>query len=134
MIVLNEQLLGRNLEHSIAAWYHGEVTFITDLRPGTIIKDEAIPAILNRQRDALFLTINETDFWRRIGISRRFSVVCAALPDSHTAQIDPLLRRLLRHPQFNTVARRNGYVFRLTDEIAQFYSANTPPIHTIMGW
>ncbi|MBI5650489.1 MAG: hypothetical protein HZC40_08605 [Chloroflexi bacterium] len=39
MIVLDEQLLGRNIEVEIARWYRGTVCFITDLRPNTIIKD-----------------------------------------------------------------------------------------------
>ena len=48
MIVLDEQLLGRGLERDIAQWYRGTVQFITDLRPHTIIKDEAIPVLLCR--------------------------------------------------------------------------------------
>ena len=43
MIVLDEQLLGANLEQAIGKWYQGNVCFITDLRPNSIIKDEAIP-------------------------------------------------------------------------------------------
>jgi len=48
MIVLDEQLLGRGLERDIAQWYRGTVQFVIDLRPQTIIKDEAIPALLRR--------------------------------------------------------------------------------------
>lgn len=40
MLVLDEQLLGRNLEVELARWYRGSVLFITDLRPATVIKDE----------------------------------------------------------------------------------------------
>ena len=39
MIVLDEQLLGRNIELEIAKWYRGAVKFIIDLRPDTVIKD-----------------------------------------------------------------------------------------------
>ncbi len=46
MIVLDEQLLGRDLEIAIARWYRGPVLFITDLRPGSVIKDDAIPVLL----------------------------------------------------------------------------------------
>ena len=134
MIVLDEQLLGRGVEQSIAAWYRGPVAFITDLRPGTIIKDEAIPAILNRETDALLVTINDTDFWRKIAISSRFSVVCVPMADSQVGQIDALLRRLLRHPQFRTKARRRGHVLRLTRETAQYYSVNSLLIRTITDW
>jgi hypothetical protein len=38
MIVLDEQLLGRNLEREIARWYHGTVRSLIDLRPNTIIE------------------------------------------------------------------------------------------------
>ncbi len=45
MIVLDEQLLGRGIEHNIARWYRGKVQFITELRPKTVIKDDAIPTL-----------------------------------------------------------------------------------------
>jgi len=38
MIVLDEQLLGRNLEREIAKWYRGKVLFVTDLRMGKVIR------------------------------------------------------------------------------------------------
>jgi hypothetical protein len=62
MPVLDEQLLGRNIEATLARWYRGSGRFITDLRPGTVIKDEAIPGLLRQQHQATFLTINEPDF------------------------------------------------------------------------
>ncbi len=40
MLVLDEQLLGRNLEAALRRWYRGPVRFITDLRQGTVIKDD----------------------------------------------------------------------------------------------
>jgi hypothetical protein len=46
MIVLDEQLLGRSVEREIKRWYRGSVVFVTELRPGTVIKDEAIPGLL----------------------------------------------------------------------------------------
>ena len=66
MIVLDEQLLGRGLERDIAQWYRGTVRFITDLRPHTIIKDEAISALLRQQSQPTFVTINDRDFWRKV--------------------------------------------------------------------
>lgn len=49
MIVLDEQLLGRNIEEQIARWYQGAICFITDLRPNTVIKDDAIPKLLQQE-------------------------------------------------------------------------------------
>jgi hypothetical protein len=68
MIVLDEQLLGRNLELEIAKWYQGTVQFIMDLRPNTVIKDDAIPALLRLQNQPTFVTINERDFWKKVAI------------------------------------------------------------------
>ena len=62
MIVLDEQLLGRDLETTIAAWYAGAVVHITDLRPHTVIKDDAIPLLLQQQSQPTFVTINVPDF------------------------------------------------------------------------
>lgn len=45
MIALDEQLLGGEIEREIVKWYRGAVQFITDLRPNTVIKDDAIPCI-----------------------------------------------------------------------------------------
>lgn len=70
MIVLDEQLLGRSLERAITAWYGGSVQFITELRPNTVIKDEAIPLLLRQQRQPTFVTINERDFWQRVTIDQ----------------------------------------------------------------
>jgi hypothetical protein len=47
MLVLDEQLSGRGLETVLGRWYPGPVLFITDLQPGTVIKDDAIPALLH---------------------------------------------------------------------------------------
>lgn len=41
MLVLDEQLLGRNLESDLARWYRGPVLFITDLRPATVPDSQA---------------------------------------------------------------------------------------------
>ena len=43
MIVLDEHLAGLGVETAIRQWYRGRVCGITELRPGSVIKDEAIP-------------------------------------------------------------------------------------------
>jgi hypothetical protein len=122
MIVLDEQLLGRNLEGEIAKWYRGAVQFIIDLRPKTVIKDDAIPTLLRQQNQATFVTINESDFWRRVAVDRRYCIVCFSLPDSRAHEIPPLLRSLLRHPEFRTKAERMGKVIRVTGNEVSYYS------------
>lgn len=123
MIVLDEQLLGRGIETLVARWYPGRVCFITDLRPGTIIKDEAIPALLHAERECTFATINESDFWRKVAITANFCVVCIAVPDDQADKVSEMLRAVLQIPAFRTKAGRSGRVIRATQDVTQFYDA-----------
>lgn len=123
MIVLDEQLLGRGLETEIARWYRGSVRFVTDLRPNTVIKDDAIPLLLQHQDQPTFVTLNESDFWRKVAINERFGVVCFALPDSRAREIPTLLRSLFRQPQFATKSQRVGVVVRVADQGITYYSS-----------
>ena len=134
MIVLDEQLLGRGIEDAVKRWYPGAVCFINDLRPGTIIKDEAIPMLLSQEAEPTFVTINETDFWNRVAITNRFCVVCFALPDNRATGIPVLLQRLLRHSDFNTKARRMGCVLRLTPTSAAYYTFHDKAARPVENW
>jgi hypothetical protein len=131
MIVLDEQLLGRNLEHEIAKWYSGKVLFITDLRPNSVIKDEAMPELLRRQIQPTFVAINEKDFWHKIVVDKRYGVICFAWPDSRVREIPPSLRLLLRRSEFNTKAKRMGKVIRVADEKINYYTLVDRQIKTI---
>jgi hypothetical protein len=122
MPVLDEQLLGRNIEATLARWYRGSVRFITDLRPGTVIKDEAIPGLLRQQHQATFLTINEPDFWRKVAIDDHFCVVCFALPNLRARETPDLLRAVFRLPTFRTKARRMGKVRRVVRRTVGYYT------------
>src|SRR5438876_6521042 len=87
MIVLDEQLQGLGLEHAVSRWYRGAVVVVTTLRPGTVVKDEAIPTLLRRCKQPTFVTINHTDFWRRIPADRSYCIVCLALTIEQAAQV-----------------------------------------------
>ena len=113
MIVLDEQLLGRGIERDIARWYRGSVQFIIDLRPDSVIKDDAIPTLLRQQPQPTFVTINERDFWQFVLGDMRYCVVCFALPDARAREIPQALRALLRRPEFRvcpTFYTRSGPV------------------------
>jgi hypothetical protein len=132
VIVLDEQLLGRELEYAIGRWYRGSVCFVTDLRPGTIIKDEAIPSLLCQQRLPTFVTINANHFWQKIGADRRFCIVCFKVLDKDVPAITRLLRLLFRKPEFNSKTRRAGHVFRMNiHERVQFYSSDNGQIQDL---
>lgn len=81
MIVLDENLLGLRLDNPIAVWYPGRVCYITELRPNTIIKDEAVARLLRGFKGATFVTTNVTDFWRRVPAHPHYGIVCVSLPN-----------------------------------------------------
>jgi hypothetical protein len=132
MIILDEQLLGRHIEHEIARWYRGAVRFIVEVRPHTVIKDEMIPAVLRQQNQATFVTINEHDFWRKVAIDRSYCVVCFTLPDSRTREISASLRALFHRREFRTKRQRMGKVIRVTNEGVSYYTSNDRTIRVLM--
>src|SRR5215510_8252896 len=131
MIILDEQLLGRGLERDIAQWYRGTVQFIIDLRPHTIIKDEAIPALLRRRSQPTFVTINDRDFWRKVVPDQRYCIVCFALSDARARAIPSALRALLRRPEFRSKAQRMGKVIRVTNDDISYYTLSDRRVRTI---
>lgn len=122
MIVLDEQLLGRGIEDDIAKWYRGKVLFITDLRPDSVVKDEAVPELLRKSMRPTFVTINESDFWKRIHADKKYCIVCFAWSDARVREIPTALRGVLRRIEFNTKAKRMGKVIRLADESLRYYA------------
>lgn len=131
MIVLDEQLLGRNLETAIARWYKGNICFITDLRPQSVIKDDAIPKLLQLENQATFITINERDFWRKVVINQHFCVICFTLTDAKAADIPLLLRSLFRHPLFSTKNSRMGKVIRVSAQEITYYSYDDREVRVV---
>lgn len=131
MIVLDEQLLGRNIEHDIARWYRGPVLFILDLRPRTVIKDDGVPELLRQQSQATFITINERDFWQKVEADARYCIVCFPLSDPRVREIPSALRSLFRRPEFRTKAQRMGKVIRVTSEDVRFYTTNDKQVKII---
>ena len=74
MIVLDEELQGLNLEDHLSSWYRGAILIIKDLRPRTVIKDDAIPGLLRLTRQPTFVTINHSDFWRRTPANKAYCI------------------------------------------------------------
>jgi len=121
MIILDEELQGLGLEGAMARWYRGAVIIIKQLRPGTVIKDEAIPALLRAVKQPTFVTINHTDFWRRIPAETAYCLVCVKLTADQAAEIPDLLRRLFRLPEFKTKGARMGKVALVSRRVIQYY-------------
>ena len=134
MIVLDEQLLGRGLEQEIARWYRGKVEHITTLRPGSVIKDDAIPSLLRGLKRPTFVTINAVDFWRKVAAQRSFCLVCFAVPDSRATTISGSLRALLRLPGFRTKDERMGKVVRVAEREIRFYTCLDSALQRVGSW
>lgn len=125
MIVLDEQLLERDLHIEIARWYPGAVIYVPALRPNTVIKDDAIAALLREHSQPTFVTINETDFWQHIPASKNYCIMCFALTDARVREIPQRLRVLLEYPEFKTKAARMGKIVRAADHEIAYYSTDT---------
>jgi hypothetical protein len=128
MIVLDEHLQGIGLEENIRRWYTGQVSVITALRPGTVIKDEAVPTLLRSASEPTFVTLNWSDFWQRTEPHEDFCLVSFNLPSSRASEISPLLRRLFRLPEFRSKAARRGKIARVDGERVSYYHARGPEI------
>jgi hypothetical protein len=128
MIVLDENIHQQGMITRIAAWYRGRVLSITALRPDTIIKDEAIPAILRRVRQPTFVTTNVSDFWRRVPAHAHYCIVCIAFPNERLTAVVHVVRHVLRLPAFKTKGQRMGKVVWVGPRQLQYYEALTGPI------
>jgi hypothetical protein len=133
MIVLDEQLQGLGLEESIARWYRGAVVVVKKLRPGVVIKDEAIPTLLRQLKQPTFVTIDYMDFWRRVAADNAYCIVCLDLPTERVEEIPARLRQLLRLPEFKTKKARMGKVVLIRERRLQYYSPHDKLVH-ILRW
>lgn len=131
MIILDEQLLKQSIRVAIAKWYRGSVRVVPDLRPQTVIKDDAIPDLLRRENQPTFVTINEKDFWKKVPIDSLFCVVCFPLPYTRVDEIPQALRALFRHPEFKTKAARMGKVIRVSQKGIAYYNFDERKIRRI---
>ena len=131
MIVLDEQLKHSNVQEQIGQWYQGRVVNVTTLRPGTVIKDDAIPQLLRQVIAATFVTINVTDFWQQIEAEPAYCITCFPLTDDRVAEIAGLLRRLFRLPLCHTKQTRCGKVIRVSHQQIQYYQARSHQLYTV---
>jgi hypothetical protein len=133
MIVLDEQLQGLGLEDAVAHWYRGRVLVVKTLRPRTVIKDEVIPSLLRRLRQPTFVTINYTDFWRRVPADKSYCIVCLELPVEQVDKVSGWLRQLFRLPEFKTKGARMGTVVLASPQQLRYYRAQPQHIH-LLRW
>jgi hypothetical protein len=129
MIVLDEHLPATLLADAIGRWYQGRVCVITELRPSSVIKDEAVPDLLRTVDEPTFVTLNWADFWHRAVAHRGFCLVGFTLPSKRAEEISWLLRRLFRLSTFKTKAARMGKIARATEEQVEYYQVHGTQVH-----
>jgi hypothetical protein len=123
MIVVDENLHSQRIMSAIASWYRGQVISITALRPRTIIKDDAIPALLRLSNRPTFITINSGDFWHIAEAHADYCIITFALPKERIGEIPQMLRELLQMPAFKHKTDRLGKIVRVTDDQILFYDS-----------
>jgi hypothetical protein len=131
MIVLDEQLNDPPLGEAIRKWYRGNVTVITELRAGTTIKDDDVPALLRTVADPTFVTVNVADFWRQLAPDRHFSVIGFTLEQREIARVSGLLRTLLSIDGFRTKRQRMGKIARVSGRVIQYYDGESWAVREI---
>lgn len=131
MIVLDEHLHGHSIMAAISAWFPGQVIPIINLRPGSLIKDDVIPTLLHKAVQPTFVTINVTDFWKRVRPHSNFCIVTVALTQDEIDKMPQFLRRLFRLPEFKTKASRMGKVIHVTQNHIEYYESDRR-IHSLL--
>jgi hypothetical protein len=129
MIILDEQLQGLGLEDAVSRWYRGTVLVVKRVRPGTVIKDDAIPALLRQLKQPTFVTINSIDFWRRIQADRAYCIVCLELPVTQANEVSGWLRQLFRLPEFKTKGARMGKVVLASQRRLRYHCTHEQHVH-----
>jgi hypothetical protein len=124
VIVVDENLHDKRILAAIAAWFPGRVLSVTALRPGTVIKDDAIPLLLRQAAQPTFVTINVSDFWKRVDPDHGYCIINILFPKERIREIPELLHRLFRLPGFKTKASRVGKVIRLTPQRIEYYQSD----------
>ncbi len=80
-------------------------------------KDENLVPVLHRLPAPTFFSLDQ-DFFRPRLAHRNYAVVWLDVADDHAAEF---IRRFLRHPAFDTQAKRTGVVARVHAECINFW-------------
>jgi hypothetical protein len=121
MIVLDEQLNDPLIIKAIERWYPGQVVTINAARPDTRIHDDEIPELLHHLKSPIFLTINYTDFWRKLPAHRRYCAICLKLSIERKKEVPAVLRELLKLDNFDTKRKLMGKVISVSEGIVRYY-------------
>ncbi|HRQ38755.1 MAG TPA: hypothetical protein PLD25_12680 [Chloroflexota bacterium] len=132
MIVLDENIWNPRMEDAFRVWYRGQVISINALRPITLIKDDSIPQLLHRANYPTFITINATDFWRRVPAHRGYCIVTFPFPHERLDELPELSRQLFRLREFASKGTRMGKIVQVTGAQIMYYGLDRQ-LHRV-GW
>jgi len=107
LIVLDENILYSQRELLKASGFSARQIGYDLLVKG--IKDEQIIVELRRLRNPTFFT-RDSGFYQKISCHRNY---CLAVVNTNQYEVAAFVRRFLRHPRFNTQAKRLGKVVRI---------------------
>ena len=108
---LDDHLDENEVHARIRRW--STAPYLRDVRPHQVIKDDRVPTVLRALRTPTFITIDDR-FQGRSWCDRCYCILFFALRSDEQAEIHPLLRRLVRLPEFRTRAARMGKVARVS--------------------
>jgi hypothetical protein len=121
MLILDENIWNLQIEEAFRAWYRGQVISINSLRPATLIKDDSITKLLHSANKPTFITINATDFWRRVSAHPGYCVVTFPFPKERLNELSDLVRNLFQLPEFANKRVRMGKVVQVTSQQIMYY-------------
>lgn len=124
MLVVDENLSDELILDAVAKGYSGQVLTVMDLRPRSIIKDDAIATLLLKLDQPTFVTINVSDFWKKARPHAGYAIVCIGVPQDRAIEVLELLRPFLRSASFKTKAARMGKVFHLLSSHIEHYGVD----------
>ena len=90
------------------------------------IKDTQIITLLQQLHGVLFLT-RDTDFFKHNYCHPNYCIVYLDVEKNETAWF---IRKFLRHPDFNTSAKRLGKIVKVNQTLIQFYTLKSKDINT----
>ena len=122
MIVLDEHFDDVLVLLPLLNRLRSRVVSIRELRPGTVIKDEDIPALLRQYKNPTFVTANVTDFWRKVRPHDDYCLICVPLATQRQGEIPSILQAFLKHPEFRTARQRMGKIIRLNRNELLYYT------------
>jgi hypothetical protein len=128
LFILDEHLDEQAVRDQVLHW--ATARYVRDIRPGEVVKDDRILAVLQSLRTPTFVTIDDW-FWDRDHLDRRYCIVYVALRGRSDSHVPDLLRRLLRLPKFRSRAARMGKVVHLGEDHVRWWQFGDEHEHSL---